>query len=158
MALPKLWNEAISMEPIASPWKRGGVCSRTGDSALVEFRSAVDAVGCAVEIRNAMVERNAGGIRRASLTLRWSCTGHRAQDICRPAGRRARWWRRPHRSAQVPHLQLRRDAGEPRRHQGARRSEPGEPPREHKAWQPQMLAMQHKPQQPLPPQPGDSRV
>ena len=33
---------------------------RTGDGALVEFRSVVDAVRCAVEIQNAMVERNAG--------------------------------------------------------------------------------------------------
>jgi adenylate cyclase len=31
-----------------------------GDGALVEFRSVVDAVRCAVEIQNAMVERNAG--------------------------------------------------------------------------------------------------
>jgi adenylate/guanylate cyclase family protein len=33
---------------------------RTGDGALVEFRSVVDAVRCAIEIQNAMVERNAG--------------------------------------------------------------------------------------------------
>jgi adenylate cyclase len=32
----------------------------TGDGALVEFRSVVDAVRCAIEIQNAMVERNAG--------------------------------------------------------------------------------------------------
>jgi hypothetical protein len=28
--------------------------------AIVEFRNAVDAVRCAIEVRNAMVERNAG--------------------------------------------------------------------------------------------------
>ena len=39
---------------------RGRVVKRTGDGALVEFRSAVDAVRCAVEIQNAMVERNSG--------------------------------------------------------------------------------------------------
>ena len=33
---------------------------RTGDGALVDFRSVVDAVRCAVEIQHAMVERNAG--------------------------------------------------------------------------------------------------
>ena len=33
---------------------------RTGDGAIVEFRSVVDAVRCAVEIQNAMFERNAG--------------------------------------------------------------------------------------------------
>ncbi len=39
---------------------RGRVVKRTGDGALIEFRSVVDAVRCAVEIQNAMVERNAG--------------------------------------------------------------------------------------------------
>jgi adenylate cyclase len=38
----------------------GRVVKRTGDGALVEFRSVVDAVRCAVEIQNSMVERNAG--------------------------------------------------------------------------------------------------
>ena len=33
---------------------------RTGDGSLVEFRSVVDAVRCAIEVQNAMVERNAG--------------------------------------------------------------------------------------------------
>jgi TolB-like protein/class 3 adenylate cyclase len=38
----------------------GRVIKRTGDGALVEFRSVVDAVRCAMEVQNAMVERNAG--------------------------------------------------------------------------------------------------
>jgi adenylate cyclase len=38
----------------------GRVIKRTGDGALVEFRSVVDAVRCAIELQNAMVERNAG--------------------------------------------------------------------------------------------------
>src|SRR5271170_874733 len=38
----------------------GRVVKRTGDGAIVEFRSVVDAVRCAVEIQHAMVERNAG--------------------------------------------------------------------------------------------------
>ncbi len=38
----------------------GRVFKRTGDGALVEFRSVVDAVRCAIEVQNAMVERNAG--------------------------------------------------------------------------------------------------
>src|ERR1700723_3116458 len=33
---------------------------RTGDGAIVEFRSVVDAVNCAIEVQRAMVERNAG--------------------------------------------------------------------------------------------------
>jgi adenylate cyclase len=36
------------------------VFKRTGDGALVEFRSVVDAVRCAIEVQNALVERNAG--------------------------------------------------------------------------------------------------
>ena len=37
----------------------GRVVKRTGDGALVEFPSVVDAVRCAIEIQGAMVERNA---------------------------------------------------------------------------------------------------
>ncbi len=40
--------------------RNGRVVKRTGDGALVEFRSVVDALRCAVEIQNAMAERNAG--------------------------------------------------------------------------------------------------
>ena len=38
----------------------GRVVKRTGDGALVEFRSVVDAVRCAIEMQNGMVDRNAG--------------------------------------------------------------------------------------------------
>jgi adenylate cyclase len=38
----------------------GRIVKRTGDGSIIEFRSAVDAVRCAVEVQNAMVERNAG--------------------------------------------------------------------------------------------------
>src|SRR5271165_1249661 len=38
----------------------GRVVKRTGDGNIVEFRSAVDAVNCAIEVQRAMVERNAG--------------------------------------------------------------------------------------------------
>jgi adenylate cyclase len=38
----------------------GRVVKRTGDGALIEFRSVVDAVRCAIEVQNAMIERNAG--------------------------------------------------------------------------------------------------
>jgi hypothetical protein len=33
---------------------------RTGDGSIVEFRSVVDAVRCAIEVQNGMVERNSG--------------------------------------------------------------------------------------------------
>src|SRR6185369_8305616 len=38
----------------------GRVVKRTGDGAIIEFRSVVDAVRCAIEVQNSMVERNAG--------------------------------------------------------------------------------------------------
>ena len=38
----------------------GRVVNRTGDGSLIEFRSVVDAVRCAIEVQNGMVERNAG--------------------------------------------------------------------------------------------------
>ena len=38
----------------------GRVVKRTGDGILIEFRSVVDAVRCAVEVQNGMVERNTG--------------------------------------------------------------------------------------------------
>ena len=38
----------------------GRIVKRTGDGNIVEFRSVVDAVRCAIEVQNAMVERNAG--------------------------------------------------------------------------------------------------
>ncbi len=39
---------------------KGRVVKRTGDGALIEFRSVVDAVRCAIEVQNGMIERNAG--------------------------------------------------------------------------------------------------
>ena len=38
----------------------GRVVKRTGDGAIVEFRSVVDAVRCGIEVQNGMIERNAG--------------------------------------------------------------------------------------------------
>ena len=38
----------------------GRVVKRTGDGSIIEFRSVVDAVRCAIEFQSAMVERNAG--------------------------------------------------------------------------------------------------
>ena len=38
----------------------GRVVNRTGDGSLIEFRSVVGAVRCAIEVQNGMVERNVG--------------------------------------------------------------------------------------------------
>jgi adenylate cyclase len=47
------------IDPIISV-HRGRVVKRTGDGSIIEFRSVVDAVRCAIEVQNGMVERNAG--------------------------------------------------------------------------------------------------
>jgi adenylate cyclase len=38
----------------------GRIVKRTGDGSVIEFRSVVDAVRCAIEVQNGMIERNAG--------------------------------------------------------------------------------------------------
>jgi adenylate cyclase len=38
----------------------GRIVKRTGDGIIIEFRSVVDAVRCALEVQTGMVERNAG--------------------------------------------------------------------------------------------------
>jgi class 3 adenylate cyclase len=39
---------------------RGRIVKRTGDGSIIEFRSVVDAVRCAIEVQNGLMERNAG--------------------------------------------------------------------------------------------------
>jgi TolB-like protein/class 3 adenylate cyclase len=55
--LRALWSDLIA-PTIAL--HHGRVVKRTGDGSIVEFRSVVDAVRCAIEFQNGMVERNAG--------------------------------------------------------------------------------------------------
>jgi TolB-like protein/class 3 adenylate cyclase len=55
--LRALRNELI--DPAISA-NNGRIFKRTGDGAIVEFRSVVDAVRCGVEIQSAMVEHNVG--------------------------------------------------------------------------------------------------
>ena len=38
----------------------GRIVKRTGDGSIIEFRSVVDAVRCAIEIQSGLIERNAG--------------------------------------------------------------------------------------------------
>src|SRR6202020_2474460 len=47
------------IEPTIS-FPRGRVVNPTGDGAIVEFRSVVDAVRCAIELQHGLAERNAG--------------------------------------------------------------------------------------------------
>jgi adenylate cyclase len=39
---------------------RGRIVKRTGDGSIIEFRSVVDAVRCAIELQSGLIERNAG--------------------------------------------------------------------------------------------------
>ena len=47
------------IDPIISV-HHGRVVKRTGDGSIIEFRSVVDAVRCAIEVQNGLIERNAG--------------------------------------------------------------------------------------------------
>src|SRR6202166_1191507 len=47
------------IDPIISV-HHGRIIKRTGDGSIIEFRSVVDAVRCALEVQTGMVERNAG--------------------------------------------------------------------------------------------------
>jgi hypothetical protein len=38
----------------------GRIVKRTGDGSLIEFRSVVDAVRCAIEVQTGLIDRNAG--------------------------------------------------------------------------------------------------
>ena len=38
----------------------GRIVKRTGDGLIIEFRSVVDAVRCAIEVQNGLAERNTG--------------------------------------------------------------------------------------------------
>jgi adenylate cyclase len=46
------------------------VVKRTGDGIQIEFRSAVDAVRCTIELQNGVAERNAG-VRPQHRMSRW---------------------------------------------------------------------------------------
>ena len=48
----------------------GRVVKRTGDGIIIEFRSVVDAVRCAIEVQTGMVERNAGLPRERRIEFR----------------------------------------------------------------------------------------
>jgi adenylate cyclase len=47
------------IDPIISV-HHGRIVKRTGDGSIIEFRSVVDAVRCALEVQTGMIERNAG--------------------------------------------------------------------------------------------------
>jgi adenylate cyclase len=52
-----LRSDLIDPAVAVNHWR---IVKRTGDGIIIEFRSVVDAVRCAIEVQNGMVERNAG--------------------------------------------------------------------------------------------------
>jgi adenylate cyclase len=48
----------------------GRIVKRTGDGSIVEFRSVVDAVRCAIEVQNGLIERNIGVPRERRIEFR----------------------------------------------------------------------------------------
>jgi adenylate cyclase len=63
----------------------GRAVKRTGDGIIIEFRSVVDAVRCAIEVQSGMVERNAGlspesASNFASASI-WATSSRRATAI-----------------------------------------------------------------------------
>jgi TolB-like protein/class 3 adenylate cyclase len=50
--------------------RHGRVVKRTGDGIIIEFRSVVDAVRCAIEVQNGMVARNADLVREHRIEFR----------------------------------------------------------------------------------------
>src|ERR1700726_4287699 len=55
--LRTLWSDLIAPTIAVH---NGRVVKRAGDGSIIEFRSVVDAVRCAIEVQNGMAERNAG--------------------------------------------------------------------------------------------------
>ena len=62
-----LWSDLIDPAIAAH---HGRIVKRTGDGGIVEFRSVVDAVRCAIEVQEGMVERNAGLSSERRIELR----------------------------------------------------------------------------------------
>jgi adenylate cyclase len=58
--LPRLRGLRSDLIDPAIAAHRGRIVKRTGDGSIIEFRSVVDALRCAIEVQNGMVERNAG--------------------------------------------------------------------------------------------------
>ena len=89
----------------------GRIVKRTGDGSIIEFRSVVDAVRLAIEVQNAMVERNADvpEDRRIVFRIGIHLGRRRRGERRRPDGRR-----RQHRRAAGGRLRAGRRSAFPR--------------------------------------------
>ena len=84
----------------------GRIVKRTGDGSITEFRSVVDAVRCAIEVQNGMIERNAGLPPERRIEFR---IGIHLGDVVEESRRRPDGRRRQYRRAAGGHRQARRD-------------------------------------------------
>ena len=84
----------------------GRIVKRTGDGSLIEFRSVVDAVRCAIEVQNGMVERNAGVPDDRRIEFR---IGIHLGDVVEESRRRSDGRRRQYRRAARGHRRAGRD-------------------------------------------------
>ncbi len=74
----------------------GRVVKRTGDGFIIEFRSVVDAVRCAIEVQTGMIERNAGMPPERRIEFR---VGIHLGDVVEESRRRSHGRRRQYRRA-----------------------------------------------------------
>ena len=79
----------------------GRIVKRTGDGSLTEFRSVIDAVCCAIEVQNGLIERNAGVPPERRIEFRVGITSGRRR---RGERRRSDGRRRQYRRAARRHL------------------------------------------------------
>ena len=122
----------------------GRIVKRTGDGSLIEFRSVVDAVRCAIEVQNGMVERNAGLPPERRIEFR---IGIHLGDVVEESRRRSDGRRRQYRRAARGHRQARRDlplrgrlsAGQGAARSRGQRSRP-DPTQEHRRADPGLFA------------------
>ena len=122
----------------------GRTVKRTGDGSLVEFRSVVGAVRCAIEVQNGMVERNAGVPPERRIEFR---VGVHLGDVVEEARRRSDGRRSQYRRAAGRHRRARRDlplrasllAGQGTARSRRQRSR-SEPAQEHRRADPRLFA------------------
>ena len=90
----------------------GRIVKRTGDGSLIEFRSVVDAVRCAIEVQNGMIERNSGLPPGAPHRVphRHTSGRRRRRERRRPDGRRRQHCRAARRDREPGAICLSEDA------------------------------------------------
>ena len=96
---------AISIDPAIAA-HHGRIVKRTGDGSIIEFRSVVDAVRCAIEVQTGLVERNAGLPAERRIEFR---VGIHLGDVVEESRRRSHGRWRQYRRAAGGHRQARDD-------------------------------------------------